>query len=149
MDLTIGQMVWIGLSILLMGMNKGGFPVGNIALPLLILVWPGDVEPAKTAVAFMLPLLCVMDIFGVLFYRKHIQWRRLICLMPGTVAGVAVASVVFVAKESALLSVPDRWLKLTIGILGIVFVRGRKCKRPTQRRINVGRQIRRQRHDPA
>lgn len=116
------SLVWIGLSVFLMGMNKGGLPVGSIALPVLILFWPDEAEQAKRAVAFMLPLLCVMDVVAIAFYRRHVLWKRLWPMMPGTLAGVALASVLFVSKESALVSVPDRWVKLLIGVLGVLFV---------------------------
>jgi uncharacterized membrane protein YfcA len=102
-------------------MSKGGFPVGAIALPLLILVWPAQASAARAAVGFMLPMLCLMDVFALMFYRRHVLWRRLIYLMPATVLGVAVASYLFVS-ESAMISVSDKALKLLIGVLGIVFV---------------------------
>lgn len=129
--------IWIGAIVFLMGMNKGGFPVGAIALPLLVLIWPGQAEPAKSAVAFMLPLLCVMDIIAVAFYRRHIAWRRLLPLFPGMLGGVLVASLLFVAKDGAVLSVPDRGIKLCIGLLGITFVFYRAFRRWILRRIGT------------
>jgi uncharacterized membrane protein YfcA len=116
------DLFWIGLSLFLIGMSKGGFPVGSIALPILILVWPEPAQAARSAVGFMLPMLCLMDIVALGFYRRHVQWRRLIYLMPATIAGVAVASVLFVSDESALIAVSDRVLKMLIGALGILFV---------------------------
>ncbi len=41
------DLVWIALSLMLIAMSKGGFPVGGIAMPLLILVWPGQTEAAR------------------------------------------------------------------------------------------------------
>lgn len=112
----------IGLSLFLIGMSKGGFPVGAIALPILILVWPIQAEAARSAVGFMLPMLCLMDIVALSFYWKHVQWGRLIYLMPATILGVVVASFLFVSDESALIAVSDRALKILIGALGILFV---------------------------
>ena len=112
----------IGIGVFLMGMNKGGLPVSSIALPLFILFWPEEAQQAKGAVAFMLPLLCAMDIVALAFYWRHIPWKRVLFLVPGSVVGVAVTSILFVAKDDALISVPDRWLKFTIGILGVLFV---------------------------
>jgi uncharacterized membrane protein YfcA len=106
----------------MLGMSKGGFPVGAIALPTLVLIWPDKAESARSAVAFMLPLLCVMDAVAMMFYRKQVQWKQLLPILPGTLAGVTIASVLFVAKESALLSVSDCWLKFCIGLVGILFV---------------------------
>lgn len=96
--------------------------MGPIALPLLILFWPGKTEPAKTAVAFMLPLLCVMDIIAVAFFRRNIDWKRLVPLLPGSLAGIILGSILFVSRDSAWLSVPDRGIKFCIGIVGLGFV---------------------------
>ena len=112
----------IGLSLFLIGMSKGGFPVGAIALPVLILVWPAQAEAARAAVGFMLPLLCVMDLIALSFYWRKVEWRRLVFLMPATLAGVVVASFLFVSSESALIAVSDRVLKVLIGGIGILFV---------------------------
>jgi uncharacterized membrane protein YfcA len=116
------DLFWIGLSLFLIGMSKGGFPVGNIALPILILVWPGQAQAARAAVGFMLPMLCLMDIIALAFYWRHVQWGRIVYLLPAMVAGVAVASFLFVSDESALVAVSDRALKIMIGALGILFV---------------------------
>lgn len=116
------DLFWIGLSLFLIGMSKGGFPVGAIALPILILVWPSQAQAARAAVGFMLPMLCVMDLVALSFYWRKVQWRRLVFLMPATLIGVAVASFLFVSDESALIAVSDRALKVMIGGLGILFV---------------------------
>ncbi len=116
------DLFWIGLSLFLIGMSKGGFPVGAIALPILILVWPVQAQAARAAVGFMLPMLCVMDVIALSFYWKKVQWRRLVFLMPATVVGVTVASFLFVSDESALIAVSDRVLKIMIGGIGILFV---------------------------
>ena len=119
---AILDLFWIGLSLFMIGMSKGGFPVGAIALPVLILVWPSQAQAARAAVGFMLPMLCVMDIVALIFYWRHVQWRRIVYLLPATVAGVVVASFLFVSDESALIAVSDRVLKIMIGGLGILFV---------------------------
>ncbi len=116
------DLFWIGLSLFLIGMSKGGFPVGAIALPVLILVWPAQAQAARSAVGFMLPMLCIMDLVALAFYWRHVQWGRLIYLMPATILGVAVASVLFVSDESAKIALSDRMLKILIGALGIIFV---------------------------
>lgn len=127
-EYATSDLLWIGLAVLLLGMSKGGFPVNSIALPMLILVWPNQAGAARSAVAFMLPLLCAMDIVALIFYRRRILWKRLLPMFPGTLAGVVVASVLFVSNENALLAVSDRVLKLCIGVLGLVFVFYRAAK---------------------
>jgi hypothetical protein len=68
---------WIALSLFLIGMSKGGFPVGSIATPLLVLMWPAQAGAARAAVGFMLPLLILMDVASISLYRKHVQWNRI------------------------------------------------------------------------
>jgi uncharacterized protein len=108
--------------VMLMGMAKGGLPMGPIALPLLVLWRHGEEDAARYAVAFMLPLLCCMDIVALLVYRRDVPWRRLSPLLAPAVLGIAVASVLFVAKEGALVAVSETGLKLTIGLIGLLFV---------------------------
>ncbi len=105
--------------IVIMGMSKGGFPVSGVALPLLILLWPEKGESARSAVSFMLPLLCLMDLCGAWFYRKKANWREIFSLLPGTIIGILVASLFFVMEGG--LSVTDKTLKLLIGSLGLIF----------------------------
>jgi uncharacterized protein len=116
-----GEMIWIAAALFLMGVSKGGIPVGQIALQMLILFWPGEIDPARTAIAFMLPSLCVMDLVAVFIYRRHIDWSCIRPLLGWTLLGVVIASVAFVSRGSSLV-VPDRWIKLAIGFIGLLFV---------------------------
>ena len=119
---TATDLLWVAFSIFLLGMSKGGFPVGGLALPLLILAWPNQARAARQAVAFMLPLLCAMDVVAVTLYRRHVDWARLRPLAGGTLLGVILGSLLFVSDESALLSLSETTLKIAIGGIGLVFV---------------------------
>ena len=130
------EIFWVALSIFLLGMSKGGFPVGVIALPLLILVWPEQAQAGRRAVAFMLPMLCVMDVVAVAFYRRHIAWRRLWVLLPGSLAGVVVGSILFVSDSHSLLAVSDRALKICIGVIGLLFCGYQASKKWLLRRLD-------------
>ncbi len=115
------ETIAIVFCVFLMGMSKGGFPVGAVAIPIMVLAWPGEQEPTKAVVAFALPLLCVMDVVSLAFYRKHVLWRRILPLLPGWIAGIAVGSI-FISSAGRGIDVPDRWLKFGIGVIGISFV---------------------------
>jgi uncharacterized membrane protein YfcA len=117
----LSGLFWIALSLLLTSMSKGGFPVGSIATPLLILLWPGQTHAARAAVAFMLPMLCVMDIGAVILYRRHVDWKRVRAMLPGTLAGVLVAACLFISDQHALIEVTDATLRIAIGCLGLLF----------------------------
>lgn len=112
---------WIGISvvILIMGMSKGGLPISGVALPLLVLIWPEQGRAARSAVSFMLPLLCAMDLVGVILYRGKPDWTHVRMLMPATIAGILVASLFFVSDKG--ISVSDQMLKLVIGLFGLFF----------------------------
>jgi uncharacterized membrane protein YfcA len=116
------DLLWIAFSLVLSGMSKGGFPVGLIATPLLILAWPEQSHAARAAVGFMLPMLCLMDLGAFLIYRRNIEWQRLRYLWPGALVGIGLASLLFVSDETALLAVSDQTLKACIGILGLLFL---------------------------
>ena len=122
-------LVWITFCLFLTGMSKGGLPVGNVALALMILIWPDESASGRSTVAFLLPVLCAMDIVALAFYRGHIRWHKLRRVMPGVVAGVALASAVFVAEHGALVSVSDQALKLCVGTLGLLFLTQRLAQR--------------------
>jgi uncharacterized membrane protein YfcA len=115
------DLAWIALSLLLTSMAKGGFPVGSIATPLLILLWPGQTQAARAAVAFMLPMLCVMDAGAVVLYRRHVDWGRVRALVPGCIAGVTVAAVLFISDKHPLIEITDATLRVAIGTLGLLF----------------------------
>ena len=109
----------ISLVILIMGMSKGGLPIAGVALPLLVLIWPEQGQAARSAVSFMLPLLCAMDLVGIILYRGKPDWSHVKMLLPATLAGILVASLFFVSDHG--ISVSDQMLKLTIGSLGLFF----------------------------
>jgi len=133
---------WIGISIVIviMGMSKGGLPIAGVALPLLVLLWPEQGQAARSAVSFMLPLLCAMDLVGVMLYRGKPDWSHIRKLLPATFAGIVVASIFFVSDKG--ISVSDQTLKLVIGALGLMFTGwnfwGKKRFAPNQTLIRSG-----------
>ena len=46
--------------------------------------------PARQATGVILPMLILGDVFGVLLYRRHMEWRHLWKLFPWTGAGVVL-----------------------------------------------------------
>jgi len=118
-SLSLFQWLGIILSILFMGMSKGGLPVAGVALPVMVLVWPDQNQAARAAVSFMLPLLCLMDLVGAFMYKGKPDWHHLLRLAPAVVGGVLVASVVLVADGR--FSVSDSTLKGMIGLIGFGF----------------------------
>jgi len=136
----VSQLCWLALCILMVGMHKGGFPVGGLALPVMILIWPDQASAARSSVSFMLPVLCAMDIVALGFYRRKILWRVIVPLIPGTLAGVALGVTLFAGGDNALVSLSDQALKLTIGCIGVVFVGYRAGRKWLQSKVQESSQ---------
>jgi len=98
---------------ILIGIAKAGFGggVGIAAVPLFI-VATGD---TKEALAIMLPIMCVCDLFSLWHYRHTFDKINLYRLMPGVLVGI-------VAGSFLLGKVPDEVLKFWIGVIAILFV---------------------------
>lgn len=98
-------------AILLMAISKSGFGsgLGVLAVPIMSLIMP----PAQAA-AIMLPLLCVMDIFIVVHYRKKFDRNNLYILVPAAIIGIILGTITF-----RYLS--DAHIRILIGILAVLF----------------------------
>ncbi len=98
-------------AVLLFGIAKGGFGggLGVAAVPLMALV----VSPVQAA-GILLPLLCVMDLFGLWAYRAHLNPAMQKALLPGAVAGIAIGTALFEYMSPAV-------IKMILGVIAIVF----------------------------
>ena len=99
--MNTGLLPWIlGLcAALIVGLTKTGIPgMGILAAPLMVSVFP-----AKQSVGALLPMLIAADVFAVVYYSKHTQWRRLIELFPSVIAGMIVGACVLARLNSAQL----------------------------------------------
>jgi uncharacterized membrane protein YfcA len=79
-------------AVLIAGISKGGFGggVGLIGVPLMALV----IAPVQAA-GIMLPILCMMDLFGVRMYRGQWDPRNLHILLPAALLGIAIGTATF------------------------------------------------------
>ncbi len=107
------------VAVIMVGLAKSGFAasLGTVAVPLLTLVMP-----ARDAAGMMLPVLLALDAVAVFIYRRDVNWRIFLILIPGalagTVAGWALSSVVSEAAVGLMVGVVsvifalDAWLPL-------------------------------------
>lgn len=98
-------------AILIAGISKGGFGggVGLMAVPLMALV----IQPTQAA-AIMLPILCLMDLFGVWAYRRQWDGRNLRVLLPAAMVGIGVGAASFRYLDGDL-------IRLMLGVLALSF----------------------------
>lgn len=99
-------------AILLVGISKGGFGggVGLIGTPMVALV----TTPTRAA-AILLPILCAMDIVGVIAYRRSWDPVNMRILVPGSVIGILLGTATFRFLDENL-------IRLLIGALALAFV---------------------------
>ena len=99
-------------AILLVGISKGGFGggVGLIGTPMVALV----TTPTRAA-AILLPILCAMDIVGVVAYRRSWDPVNMRILVPGSVFGILLGTATFRFLDENL-------IRLLIGALALGFV---------------------------
>lgn len=98
-------------ALFLTGISKGGFGsgLGIVAVPMMALV-----IPVTQAAAVMLPILCLMDVFGVLGYRKSWDRANMRIMVPGAVLGIGLGTVTFGVLD-------EGWVRLLIGLIAVVF----------------------------
>tara|TARA_R110002049_G_scaffold223368_2_gene395022 strand:+ start:4830 stop:5594 length:765 start_codon:yes stop_codon:yes gene_type:complete len=85
-NLTALQWIAIGFAVFLLGLSKSGIKgIGIIIVVILAFVFG---EKASTGV--LLPMLIVADIFAVIYYNRHAQWKYIFKLLPWMVVGVLV-----------------------------------------------------------
>jgi len=85
-------------AVLLMGVSKSGFGAGfgALAVPLMALA-----VPVPHAAAIFLPLLLVMDAFGVAALVRHADRRLLALLLPAGLLGTAIGTLAFGVLSAA------------------------------------------------
>ncbi|MEP7239972.1 MAG: sulfite exporter TauE/SafE family protein [Devosia sp.] len=99
-------------TVALVALSKSGLlgSLGMVGVPLLSLV----MEPREAA-GMLLPLLCVMDLIGVVAFRREVDWRNIRIMLIGGLAGTLIGW--------ALWSViTDAEVLLVVGLLTLVFL---------------------------
>ena len=72
---------------MLIGMSKTGVPgVSMIVVPTLALIFGG-----KQSTGVLLPILITADVFAVIYYHRHANWKHLLRALPWALAGLILA----------------------------------------------------------
>jgi len=104
---------------LLTGIAKTGVPgFGILAVPLMVLA----VGDARHSAGWLLPLLCLADLFAITAYRRHADARRLFDLLPWVLGGIGLGAVTLSASERSLRLLVAA---IVIVMIGLRWLRGR------------------------
>src|SRR3712207_1286411 len=67
------------------GVAKTGVPgLGILVVPMMVLT----VGDARQSAGWLLPILCMADLFAVVYWRRHAAASRLFSLAPWVLAGI-------------------------------------------------------------
>jgi hypothetical protein len=120
-----GRFVLAALAGLLTGVAKTGVPgFGIAAVPLMVLA----VGDARHAAGWLLPLLCLADLFAIAAYRRHADAPRLLGLLPWVLGGIGLGAITLAAPERALRLLVAG---IVIGMIALRWLRGRSAAAAT------------------
>lgn len=86
-SLSYLQWGWITLCALLVGMSKTGVPgVSMIVVPSMAIIFGG-----KASTGVLLPILITADLFAVIYYHRHAEWKPLLRALPWALLGLFLA----------------------------------------------------------
>ncbi len=124
------------IALLLTAVGKGGFGgLGALSVPILMMVMRP--ESTTLAVAMWAPMLIICDLCTLPFYAKECNWRPILLLAPWTTLGLFIGRLCL----DWFRQTPEAgvWLKVTIGVLSIVFALSQAARyyvaRRTQRQV--------------
>lgn len=115
-------------AMLIAGVSKSGFGggVGLLAVVLLSLV-----VPPTQALGIMLPILCLMDLFGLWAYRRVWDRASMAVILPGALVGIALGTAMADRLDEQL-------IRLLVGVVAFAFSLdywiGRRRARPPKER---------------
>ncbi|WP_282165662.1 sulfite exporter TauE/SafE family protein [Cellulophaga baltica] len=89
---TIPQSSWIlaFLAAIILGISKSGIKGIAIIIVTLMAIAFG----ARESTGLIVPLLIVGDIFAVIYYNRHAQWKYIIRFLPWMISGVLIGVVI-------------------------------------------------------
>ncbi|MFN3323839.1 MAG: sulfite exporter TauE/SafE family protein [Bryobacteraceae bacterium] len=93
------------------GVAKTGVPgLGILAIPLMVLA----VGDARLSAGWLLPILCVADVFAIWYYRRHAALWQLFSLAPWVLVGMAIGA--------ATLSLDEHYLRRIVAVVVLVML---------------------------
>jgi uncharacterized membrane protein YfcA len=98
-------------AVILTGISKSGLGsgLGQFSVPLMAMV----ISPVA-AVATMLPVLCLIDVFNVWGYRKDWHKGNVAALVPGAILGIGIGALTY-------RHVDENTVRLLVGGLTLIF----------------------------
>jgi len=99
-------------TVAIVALSKSGLlgSLGMVGVPLLALVMP-----AREAAGMLLPLLCIMDVIGLLAFRREVNWPVVRVMLAGGLSGTLVGWALWSL-------ITDAEVLLIVGIITLLFI---------------------------
>ncbi len=110
-NLSLEQFLFAFLAAFILGVSKAGVKgIAVLIVTLMALAFGG-----RPSTGILMPLLITGDIFAIIYYHRHTQWRYLRKFLPWMMIGVIIG--VFIGKD-----LPEKLFQIAMGftILGTV-----------------------------
>lgn len=108
-QISIASWVMAGTAIFLMGVSKAGLKGMSIFNVTLMALAFGS----RASTGLIVPLLIVGDIFAVIYYNRHTQWKYILRFLPWMILGIFIG--VLIGKD-----LPEREFKW--GMVTVIFI---------------------------
>lgn len=69
---------------LMIGFAKAGIPGSGVLIPLLA----ASIMPARESTGFVLPMLIMADVMAITYWRRYVEWKQLLRLLPWSWLGI-------------------------------------------------------------
>ncbi|MGD9160620.1 MAG: sulfite exporter TauE/SafE family protein [Desulfobacteraceae bacterium] len=111
LDLSLLEWGIAVICALMIGFAKAGIPGSGILIPL----FAAAIMPAKSSTGFVLPMLIMADILAIIYWRRNVEWRQLVRLLPWAWLGVFTG---FLGMDY----ISDEALRTFIGFLVFILI---------------------------
>jgi uncharacterized protein len=106
LEFTTVEWIIVVAGAILIGVAKTGIPgINMVFVPILAIILP-----ARESTGFLLPVLIFGDVFAVIYYKSHAQWRYLAKLIPFSLIGIGIG-------YFAMRALNDAQIKPLIGVI--------------------------------
>ncbi|NJB71425.1 hypothetical protein GGR42_001887 [Saonia flava] len=111
MEISITSWVLAFIAAFVIGVSKAGLK----GIAIIIVTLMTFAFGAKESTGLIVPMLIVGDIFAVVYYNRHTQWKHIVRFLPWMMSGVVIG--VFIGKD-----MPEQTFKVCMAIIILISV---------------------------
>ncbi|MFA9555769.1 sulfite exporter TauE/SafE family protein [Evansella sp. AB-rgal1] len=112
LELQWFEIVMVILCAMLIGVSKTGIPT----LGILVVATMATIFPARESIGIVLPMLIAADIIAVTYYRRSVDWKTLLKLIPWVLGGIIAGFILLYTIEAS------RPIEIILGLLVLILI---------------------------